>query len=85
MDALRWRSIPKQSVSGLILILIGLDPIAVLPALLAMLLLVAIRQDRVFFDLVPLQGGHRAGAGTLAWLLRPNCFLPPDAMISSFK
>ncbi|ESZ29298.1 hypothetical protein X734_05465 [Mesorhizobium sp. L2C084A000] len=35
--------------------MIGLDPIAVLPALLAMLLLVAIRQDRVFFDLVLLR------------------------------
>ncbi|WP_206528386.1 hypothetical protein, partial [Mesorhizobium sp. M7A.F.Ca.CA.002.05.1.1] len=69
----------------MILILIGLDPIAVQPALLAMLLLVAIRQDRVFFDLVLLRGGHRAGAGTLAWLLRPKCFLPPDAMISSFE
>ncbi|MER9856754.1 MULTISPECIES: hypothetical protein [unclassified Mesorhizobium] len=35
MDALRWRSVLRQSVSGVTRILIGLDPIAVLPALLA--------------------------------------------------
>ncbi|RWM13071.1 MAG: hypothetical protein EOR73_29990 [Mesorhizobium sp.] len=74
------QSVSREPTCGIILILIGVDPIAIEPALLGVLLLASLGQSRISSALAFGQTGHCAGAGAFNLTAEVMSILPPDAI-----
>jgi hypothetical protein len=74
------QSVLREPICGVIPILIGVDPIAIEPALLGVLLLASLGQSRISSTLSFGRTGHCAGAGAFNLTAEVMSILPPDAI-----